>query len=462
MSHAFHSSDASALRPSACPGLLRIVRALDGGICRVKLAGGELSATQALAIAGAIDEHASGIVDITNRANLQLRGVKHGHEDALIAALLDAGLGPQNTEHAFADDVRNVMISPAAGRDANALFDTTALTADLLTLLQNDTRFVALSPKFSLMLDGGERLMMLDHPHDIWFSAMPHRERSDAWFAFGLAGCPPVLAQHDGALAAVTASDLATFTRALIHTFLDLAAPDDTRMRDLLAKHSIESIIRHAERKSGVQTLRDASIERWRREPADASRRLGAYRQNDGHRWHVGAQPALGRIDSAVLRGLAELTHGNERATLRMTPWQSVLLTDIDPANLDATLRNLEALGLATTSQNPLTRVIACTGSAGCAKSQADTKADALKLAAHVPAHAQVHLSGCPRSCAAAHRAPYTMLAVAEGHYDLYQTHDPREPNGFGRCIARGLTIDEAADVLQASALPPTDEPFDA
>ncbi|WP_236674195.1 precorrin-3B synthase [Paraburkholderia hospita] len=462
MSHAFHSSDASALRPSACPGLLRIVPALDGGICRVKLAGGELSATQAFAIAGAIDEHASGIVDITNRANLQLRGVKHGHEDALIAALLDAGLGPQNIEHAFADDVRNVMISPATGRDANALFDTTALTGDLLTLLQSDTRFAALSPKFSLMLDGGERLMMLDHPHDIWFSAMPHPERSDVLFAFGLAGCPPVVAEHESALAAVTASDLATFTRALVHTFLDLAAPDDTRMRDLLTSHSIESIIKHAERKCGVQALRDASIERWRREPADASRRLGAHRQNDRQRWYVGAQPALGRINSAVLRGLAELTHGNERVTLRMTPWQSVLLTDIDPANLDATLRKLEALGLATTSENPLTRVIACTGSTGCAKSHADTKADALKLAAHVPEHTQVHLSGCPRSCAAAHRAPYTLLAVADGRYDLYQTHDPRDPNGFGRCIARGLTIDEAADVLKASALPPTDEPFDA
>ncbi|WP_231950159.1 precorrin-3B synthase [Paraburkholderia caribensis] len=462
MSHAFHSSDASALRPSACPGLLRIVPALDGGLCRVKLAGGELSATQARAMAGAIDEHASGVVDITNRANLQLRGVKRGHEAALVAALLDAGLGPQNAEHAFADDVRNVMVSPVAGRDANALYDTSALAGDLLTLLQGDTRFAALSPKFALMLDGGERLMMLDHPHDIWFSAMPQRDRPDVLFAIGLAGCPPVTADHDSALAAVTATDLATFTQALVHTFLDLAAPDDARMRDLLAAHSIENIIGHAERRSGVSLLRDASIRGWRRAPADAERRLGAHRQNDGQRWHVGAQPALGRMNSTTLRGLAELAGDNARATLRMTPWQSVLLTDIDTVNLDATLRKLEALGLATTADNPLTRVIACAGSAGCAKSQADTKADALKLAAQVPEHTQVHLSGCPRSCAAAHRAPYTLLAAADGHYDLYHTHDPRESNGFGRCIARGLTIDEAADALNASALPPTDEPFDA
>ncbi|MBN3764979.1 precorrin-3B synthase [Burkholderia sp. Ac-20365] len=450
------------MRPSACPGLLRIVPALDGGICRVKLAGGELNAAQALAIANAIDEHASGIVDVTNRANLQLRGVKRGHEDALIAALLDAGLGPRDATQAFADDVRNVLVSPAAGCDAHALFDTTALADQLLSTLQSDARFAALSPKFSLMLDGGERLMMLDHPHDVWFSAMPRSDHAQPLFAFGLAGCPPVVAGHESAAAAIAASDLATLTQALLHTFLDLASADATRMRDLLATHSVESIIRHAERRSGVYLLRDASLSHWRRAPADASRRLGAHRQRDGQHWHIGAQPALGRMNSATLRGLAQLARETDGATLRMTPWQSVLLVNIASANVDATLHTLETLGLATTPHDPLTRVIACTGSTGCAKSHADTKADALKLAARVPGHTQAHLSGCQRSCAAAHRAPYTLLAVADGRYDLYQTHDPRDANGFGQCLARGLTIDEAADRLHASALPSSDEPFDA
>jgi len=465
LSHAYLSSDASRLRPSACPGLLRIVPALDGGICRVKLARGELSAAQALAMADAIDEHACGIADITNRANLQLRGVKRGHEEPLIAALLHAGLGPsgpQDATHAFADDVRNVMVSPTADRDANALIDTSALAADILAVLQGDARFDALSPKFALLLDGGERLAMLDHPHDIWLSAMRDPKRDDVLFAFGLAGCPPVAEKHAGAVAAVAASDAAALTHALVHTFLDLAAPEHTRMRDLLAVHSVEDVLTHVESKSGIALLRDASIERWRRAPADPSLRLGAHRQRDARRSHVGGQPVLGRMNSATLRGLARLVAHNDGATLRMTPWQGVLLTDIDTTKVASTLQALEALGLACNAQNPLTRVIACAGSAGCAKSLADTKADAMKLAACLPADAQVHLSGCPRSCAAAHRAPYTLLAVAPGRYDLYHTRDPRDPTGFGRCLARGLTIDEAAGMLNHEALPPFDEPPDA
>jgi precorrin-3B synthase len=453
---------------------LRIVPALDGGICRVKLAGGALDTAQALAIADAIDQHASGIVDITNRANLQLRGVKPGHEDALIAALLDAGLGPQHAAHAQADDVRNVMTSPAAGRDAHASSDTTGLAADLLALLQSDARCAALSPKFALLLDGGERLMMLDHPHDIWFSALHPRDHAEPLYAFGLAGCPPVTAHHANALAAVAASDVTALARALIHAFLDLAAPEHTRMRDVIAAHSAQSVLAHAERASGVRLLRGESIERWRREPADASRRLGAFQQRDAQRWHVGAQPVLGRMNSARLRALARLVQDNGGATLRMTPWQSVLLTDIDTAHLTTVLQALDSLGLATTPHDPLTRVIACAGSTGCAKSRADTKADALKLAARMPPQMplvpqmQVHLSGCPRSCAAAHRAPFTLLATqdgsdsSDGRYDLYTTHDPRDATGFGRLLARNVTIDEAADILNASATPPFDEPFDA
>ncbi|HBP2405347.1 TPA: precorrin-3B synthase, partial [Pseudomonas aeruginosa] len=65
-------------RPSPCPGLLRIVQALDGGICRIKLDAGRLDAAQARAVAAAARDCASGVIEATNRSNLQLRGVRRG------------------------------------------------------------------------------------------------------------------------------------------------------------------------------------------------------------------------------------------------------------------------------------------------------------------------------------------------------------------------------------------------
>ena len=476
------SDAAVTLRPSACPGLLRIVAARDGGICRIKLPGGELSAAQARAIAQASGRYAAGVIELTNRANVQVRGVKRGEEAALIAALVDAGLGPMPATHAghaadaahalaAADDVRNVMISPAAGRDPFALFDTRPLCAGLLAMLQSEARFAALSPKFALLLDGGERLASVDHPHDVWLAAS--QEADGVRFVFGLAGCPPVSAHAGsptqsgriapdesradgtGALAAILPSQVPALTRALLLTFLDLAAADATRMRHLLAAHAVDTLLHHAQRYLDFPLTQDAQLARWHRAtPADARLRLGAHAQRVPGTWHVGGQPPLGRLDADTLQALAALSRQHGNGTLRLTPWQSVLLPDIGTHAVPTVLCALNTLGLACDPAQAITRLIACAGSTGCAKGFADTKADALRLAARLPAGLDVHLSGCPRSCAAAHCAPYTLLAAAPGLYDLYRRDG--QP-GFGQCVARQLTIGEAADMLERLARSNTD-----
>ncbi len=454
------SDAALTLRPSACPGLLRIVAARDGGICRIKLPGGELGAAQAVAIADASAQHAAGVIEVTNRANLQVRGVRSGHENALIAALLEAGLGPTPVDAAgglsgsAADDVRNVMVSPAAGRDPLALFDTRALATELLALLQSEPRFAALSPKFALLLDGGERLARLDHPHDVWIAAL--QAADGVRFAFGLAGCPPAAASATGtgALAAVLPTQVVQLARALLHAFLDLADADASRMRHLLTAHGIDAVLRRAQTYVDFPLARDPLFVGWHRNPADASLRLGAHAQRAIGTAYSAGQPPLGRLDSATLRSLATLASQHGNGTLRMTPWQGVLLPDLAADTAPAVLAAMTALGLAVDPTQPIARVIACAGSAGCVKGLADTKADALRLAASLPDRVDVHLSGCPRSCAAAHCAPFTLLAVAPGIYDLYRRDG--QP-GFGRRVAHQLTIEQAADMLEHLARSPLD-----
>ncbi|WEL79529.1 hypothetical protein P0D92_03260 [Pseudomonas sp. CBSPAW29] len=60
-------------------------------------------------MADAAQAHACGVIEATNRANLQIRGIG-AEQDGLIAALLAADLGPRS---AAGDDVRNLMLSPS-------------------------------------------------------------------------------------------------------------------------------------------------------------------------------------------------------------------------------------------------------------------------------------------------------------------------------------------------------------
>jgi precorrin-3B synthase len=442
-----HPADLPIPRLSACPGLLRIVQALDGGICRVKLPGGLLSSQQARAIAEAATRCASGVLELTNRSNMQIRGVRSGLENELIQRLLDASLGPRTLD---ADDVRNLLLSPAAGLDPAAHLDTRPLATELLALLQDTPTLHKLSPKFSIQLDGGERLNMLQHPHDIWFSALPGTPGTPGRLAFGLAGCPV-----DQPLGVIEVDQLRAFTHALLQTFLRLAEPSQHRMRELLARIDTSGLLSDVQ--SQLPFLLQAGPRDWHRSDCAPGIAVGIFEQRQPERMMVVAGARLGRIEAHQLQALAALSDRYAGAELRLTPWQGVLLPNVLQGESQTLRDELSGLGLLTDASDPLAGLIACTGSAGCGRGLADTKADAVRLAdlmRRSGARARVHLSGCPRSCAAAHVAGFTLLATETDGYTLYERVPGEQgERGFGRPLKTSLTIEQAGDWFAARHL---------
>jgi precorrin-3B synthase len=415
--------------------LLRIVQALDGGICRIKLAGGELTAAQAEVVSGAAEQHAGGVIEATNRSNLQIRGIGP-RQQALIDALLAAGLGPRE---AAGDDVRNLMLSPSAGIDPLQIVDVRPLAAQILQSLESNPRLHALSAKFAVQVDGGEGLAMLEHHHDLWLSAF--EADGQLWWAFGLAGCPG----QDQALGAVLVDQGHALVMAVLERFLERAGRDQSRMRELFASPARDEAIPDTPQ-TFIDTLGLPLHTTTYVRPA-ATFELGVHPQSQPGLSFIATLAPLGRLTPAMLRGAARLAREYGDGTLRMTPWQGLLLPNL--ARPHVALAELTALGFITSAEQPLAGLIACTGSAGCAKGLADTKADAKWLAQQLPSQPplSVHLSGCARSCASAQVAPATLLATSPGHYDLY-VRDASQP-GFGALQARHLSLDAAAHLLR-------------
>jgi precorrin-3B synthase len=349
---------------------------------------------------------------------LHQRGMRVQH-------LLAAGLGPRV---AAADDVRNLLLSPAAGRDPAALLDTRPLADQLLALLQDSPAFHGLSAKFALQLDGGEALAMLDHPHDLWLSALP----GGSQLAFGLAGCP-----RDPALGVVEVGQAPQLVQAVLELFLQLAG-EHSRMRQLLAELPVADFL------ARLPVPLDLDVPLPAR-PETAVVPLGMHPQAQAGLAMLLAGAPLGRLEAVQLWALADLAEAEGSGELRLTPWQGVLLPDIPVARQAAVMAALGEIGLLLDVREPLSQLLACTGSAACTKGLADTKADALHLAELLNAcrvQPQMHLSGCPRSCAAAHTAPFTLLAQPGGRYQLYQR--TAGVAGFGRLLAPSLSIEEA------------------
>lgn len=431
-------------RRSACPGLFRMAKALDGAICRVKLTFGTLSAEQTHRIADAARQFGNGVIEITNRANLQIRGVRPDTENPLIAALLAAGLGPLTDR---GDDVRNVMVSPIAGV-VPGRFDVRPLALQLLETLQTNAPYQTLSPKFSILVDGGESVAMAEHPHDIWLSAID-ADSDHPRLAFGVAGMPPTGADDTPALGIVGSSHTMRLVTAILDMFIhwNAANPAASRVRHMIAAIGRDAFVSSLEKHLDFSP-RDEKADPWRRALPRPNGHLGLLPEHNAACRLVGAMPPLGRLDPDKLNALARLAAKNSNGKLRVTPWQSILLPDVPETVATQTVQELEVLGFAARPDNPLATMISCSGSAGCGSALGATQADGLKLCALLSGRAPelaVHLTGCTKSCASPSAKPITLVATEPGHYDIF-LRATNGPSRFGKLLAAHVTIEEAAE----------------
>jgi ferredoxin-nitrite reductase len=107
--------------PIVCPGLFYAVPAQDGSLFRLRIPGGVLTSHQARAIANLATELGDGEVQVTNRANLQIRAV---------GAQIPAEVLKQLQRLGWQARSRKLIIcvtlwpAPTAGIDSQAVMDT--------------------------------------------------------------------------------------------------------------------------------------------------------------------------------------------------------------------------------------------------------------------------------------------------------------------------------------------------
>ena len=365
-----------------CPGALRPMQAGDGLVLRVRPRNGRLLPNQVATLAEISGRWGNGLIDLTARANLQLRGLNEaGHRAALeiLAAhdLLDAR--PE------AEARRNVILSPFVPPGGPAWQVAEELAARLMA---EDAP--PLPGKFGFAVDEPAPVLG-DAPADIRLIPGPegwrvHPEGAD-WFLPCEAG-----------RAAKTAIDLARW-------FLRQGGAVEGRGRMLaLCNRSPEPS------PGAVRGL-----------PAPAATRPDPGPLPQG--WLIGF--AFGQI------GAAEL--GTIHAPLRLTPWRLLLIESRARPELPDAI---------TEPGDPLMRLHACTGAPRCPQAQAGMRDLARSLAPRLAGRA-VHFSGCTKGCAHPSPAPLTVVATGPDRFDLIRggrAGDPPQRRGLSaRLLAEAL-----------------------
>ncbi len=156
----------AALRKGWCPSVLRPMASGDGLIVRVSLNNGRLSPVLARALARYAHRFGNGLFDLSARANLQLRGVS----DVTLLPLQDElhTLGLAETEEA-PSAARNVLASPLAGIDPQAILDIGPCVELLRDRLAREMILHSLPAKFGFIVDDGGALSLASEKTDVVF-----------------------------------------------------------------------------------------------------------------------------------------------------------------------------------------------------------------------------------------------------------------------------------------------------
>jgi len=140
----------ASLRRGACPGLSAPMATGDGLLARLTPSGTTIALDAFAGLCGAARTHGNGIVEITSRGSIQIRGLSAASSPLFAADVASLGIA--------AYDGIPVVTDPLAGLGRHDRFDTQALAGQLRQALAAAPFLPRLSAKVSVAVDGGGAL----------------------------------------------------------------------------------------------------------------------------------------------------------------------------------------------------------------------------------------------------------------------------------------------------------------
>jgi len=448
-------------------GLFYVAPTQDSFMCRLRIPNGIVTAEQFEGLAGLAETLGGGYADVTTRANLQIREIQPSALVELLMGIQDLGL---TTRGAGADNIRNITGSPTAGIDPTELIDTRPLARALHFTILNHRELYGLPRKFNIAFDGGGQVSVLEDTNDIGFAAVRVGDGAavppGVYFRMYLGGITGHgdFARDAGIL--LKPEECVAAAAAVVRVFIAYGDRTDrkrARLKYLLDEWGMDRFMAEAEKEMSFKPLRLPADQCVSRGPLLKHGHTGVHKQMQRSMNYIGVILPVGRLTTAQMRGLAAIATQFGSGTIRLTVWQNIILSDISDAKVPGARKAIEEIGLSAEASPIRGALVACTGNTGCKFAATDTKAQALYLAQYLETRVKldrplnIHLTGCPHSCAQHYVGDIGLLGVkvAQGD-DMIEGYTIVVGGGAGserrlaREVARDVPFADVADRLEA------------
>jgi precorrin-3B synthase len=388
----------ASLRRGACPGLSAPMPTGDGLLARLR-PDGTMMLEQMTGLCVAAGRRGNGIVEITSRGSIQVRGLNESSAPRFANDVAQLAIA--------AHDGVPVITDPLAGLDPDELIDAGPLADELRDVLAAHPIARPLAAKISIAIDGGGALHLDALMADVRLRAVASADGPRLHVAIG--------------------GDAAT--AVALRTVRPTEAVDTVvRLLGEIARHGPDARARDVIHAEATDAFRPPA-----RTAADP---IGVHRLRRTQA--VGIGFAFGHSDVAPLNELIDAARDAGATGMRTSPGRALLVLGVAPDRLASFVHVAKGLGFVVDRADPRRRVVACAGAPICASGEIAARALAPQVATvAAPLLApgdMIHISGCAKGCA--HRGAAALTAIGRA----------------GRC---GLLIDGApAGSCGVGALP--------
>lgn len=350
-----------------CPGAYRPMLSGDGLILRIRPRCARLTRHQISVVCDLSNRFGNGLLDVTSRANLQIRGIAETEHRRVLDALAQNDL---LDSHPDLEQRRNILVDP--------FWEPGDLSHRIATrLIAALADFPTMPAKTGFAIDCGKT---------------PRLARASADIRFEVSECGALLLRADGAAKGKLVHEDTAVDEALTLAkwFVDGLTQNTGRLRNQLAARPLPRS--------------------WQQTKPRGDRPLPQPGQ-----YPLGFLFALpfGKIAADDLIEIADPS-----PAMRLTPWRMMLAEGADC---------LAHPNIITTADHRLLSVDACSGRPCCPSAHIDTHRIARALAPHVAG--QLHVSGCAKGCARQAAADIVVVGTADGCDIIENGTSHSEPN---------------------------------
>jgi len=372
---------------------------------RIKLTDTKMNLEQLEVMAKIGLEYAQGLVDFTDRQNVQFHYIQMKDIPAIFKLLESVGL---TSRMASGDGPRPIMTSPVGGIDAEEIIDASILAKEVDTYFdENEDRFCNFPRKYKIGISGCSRHAAAHEIQDVAFTAFKNKDGGvlfDLTLAGGLSKSKQIALRANKYVKPEQVKDIAVACAEIFRDYGNRANRNKARVRHLVNEWGLEKFVAEIEKVIGYE------LEEGLAEPVitalENRNHFGIHKAKQAGESFIGFATNSGRVDGNDFKLMSDICKKYNAGGMALTSTQNFIIYGVKDEDAQNLADEIDALGYPHAPTPFRARLQSCTGREFCKFGITETKEYAKKVVIELEEKnpdftetVMIAISGCGNGC---------------------------------------------------------------